>query len=149
MNRLIAWMNGERVGAWTVSARGAHGFRYEAAGVASERGRPLSLSLPFPPDSAVELRRNVGEFFDNLLPDSEHARGTSTRFCPATGRRYARVTPSLWAHGIASVPWRPRWVGLIDGVATRLPDHFAGAAWEANTGGLRRHAERLLSMAAR
>ncbi len=43
---LSIWMNGLRVGTWSV-ARGVHALEYDPAWVDSPAGRPLSLSLPF------------------------------------------------------------------------------------------------------
>jgi serine/threonine-protein kinase HipA len=83
---LVAWMNGERVGVWNVSPRGAHSFVYDLDWAQSEYRRALSLSLPIPPDPGTELRRFVSEYFDNLLPDNDDIRdrirarfGTRTR----------------------------------------------------------------------
>lgn len=70
---LSVWSNGERVGTWTIPARGETQFLYEKAWTASAVGRPLSLSLPYTGDQA--LRGDVVRgFFDNLLPDSETIR---------------------------------------------------------------------------
>jgi serine/threonine-protein kinase HipA len=67
---LSVWSNGERVGTWTIPARGETQFLYDQAWQASAVGRPLSLSLPYTGDQA--LRGDVvRDFFDNLLPDSE------------------------------------------------------------------------------
>ena len=70
---LSVWSNGERVGTWTIPARGETQFLYDKAWRASAVGRPLSLSLPFTGDHP--LRGDVvRDFFDNLLPDSEPIR---------------------------------------------------------------------------
>lgn len=71
---LVAWMNGQRVGVWNVSPRGAHAFVYDPDWTQSEYRRALSLSLPIPLDPTTELRRHVGEYFDNLLPDNDDIR---------------------------------------------------------------------------
>lgn len=66
---LSVWSNGERVGTWTIPARGPAQFLYDTAWRASAVGRPLSLSLPYTGDQP--LRGDVvRDFFDNLLPDS-------------------------------------------------------------------------------
>lgn len=70
---LSVWNNGERVGTWTIPARGDTQFRYDKAWMASAVGRPLSLSLPYTGDQALRGDR-VRDFFDNLLPDSEPIR---------------------------------------------------------------------------
>jgi serine/threonine-protein kinase HipA len=62
-------MNGERVGAWRVSARGEHELEYDAAWMASSRGRPVSLSMPLRPGEPYRGER-VRNFFENLLPDN-------------------------------------------------------------------------------
>lgn len=70
---LSVWSNGERVGTWTIPARGETQFLYDKAWRASAVGRPLSLSLPYTGDQA--LRGDVvRDYFDNLLPDSEPIR---------------------------------------------------------------------------
>jgi len=70
---LSVWSNGERVGTWTIPARGGTQFLYDRAWRASKRGRPLSLSLPYTGD--LPLRGDVvRDYFDNLLPDSEPIR---------------------------------------------------------------------------
>jgi serine/threonine-protein kinase HipA len=73
-NELKVWMNGELVGAWARPRGGSHRFTYEASWLASERSRPLSLSIPITA-GAREVRGDVVEnYFDNLLPDSEAIR---------------------------------------------------------------------------
>jgi serine/threonine-protein kinase HipA len=64
---LDAWMNGLRVGRWSVSAQGVHSFAYDGSWPASPQGRPLSLSLPL--GSPGSFRgESVLAYFDNLLP---------------------------------------------------------------------------------
>lgn len=70
---LSVWSNGERVGTWTIPARGDTQFLYDETWRTSALGRPLSLSLPYTGDQP--LRGDVvRDFFDNLLPDSEAIR---------------------------------------------------------------------------
>jgi serine/threonine-protein kinase HipA len=77
---LWVWMNGERVGTWQRTRTGGHRFVYEASWLASDRVRPLSLSLPITPDRTV-AGPVVANFFDNLLPDDERIRRrVSARF---------------------------------------------------------------------
>ena len=64
---LDAWMNGQRVGRWIVSAQGMHSFAYDAAWPASPQARPLSLSLPLG-DTKPFRGELVLAYFDNLLP---------------------------------------------------------------------------------
>jgi serine/threonine-protein kinase HipA len=73
-------MNGERVGTWQRTRAGGHRFVYETSWLASDRVRPLSLSLPITPDRTV-AGPVVANFFDNLLPDDERIRRrVSARF---------------------------------------------------------------------
>jgi len=77
---LSVWANGERVGTWAIPARGDMEFVYDPDWIASEAGRPLSLSMPF--TGAQALRgAPVNNYFENLLPDSESIRKRlATRF---------------------------------------------------------------------
>lgn len=100
-------MNGERVGTWTVSNRGAHSFNYDAAWVRSERGRALSLSLPFPPDPTTVLRRYVEEYFDNLLPDNDAIRERIQRRFGARTRRSIDLLTELGRDSIGALQLLP------------------------------------------
>lgn len=72
MAALNAWMNGEWVGTWQVN-RGAHSFSYTTSWLASEKSRPLSLSLPL--TRTLEIKGEVvANYFDNLLPDNDRIR---------------------------------------------------------------------------
>ena len=64
---LDAWMNGQRVGRWSVSGPGEHAFAYDPAWPASSDARPLSLSLPLGTTRPLRGER-VSAFFDGLLP---------------------------------------------------------------------------------
>lgn len=67
-------MNGERVGTWSLPARGPQQFTYDESWLDSSQFRPLSLSLP-PGLGATALSGNAVEsWFDNLLPDSDAIR---------------------------------------------------------------------------
>lgn len=70
---LDVWMNGERVGRWTVR-RGEHLFVYAEEWLASRNRRPLSLSMPLRPSEEPYRTDVVQPFFDNLLPDSDEIR---------------------------------------------------------------------------
>jgi serine/threonine-protein kinase HipA len=84
--RLSLWMNGIGVGTWHVDSAGRHHLVYDEDWLESERGRPVSLSMPLRPAAAYsgDVVRN---FFENLLPDNRlvrerlqtrfHARSTS------------------------------------------------------------------------
>ncbi|PTR34212.1 serine/threonine-protein kinase HipA [Luteibacter sp. OK325] len=69
---LSAWMNGEHVGMWRVD-RGSHTFAYATSWLASEKARPLSLSLPLTPTLSI-TGPVVENYFDNLLPDNDRIR---------------------------------------------------------------------------
>ena len=71
---LSIWANGERVGTWHLPARGAPYLQYERDWMASDLGRPLSLSLPFGVDDTPLKGERVQNYFDNLLPDSREIR---------------------------------------------------------------------------
>jgi len=83
--RLAVWMNGEKVGDWTIDAQGQHEFCYEEAWIEAEDTRPISLSMPLQPPDAPYRGDLVESFFDNLLPDSvEIRRRVQTKFGAAS-----------------------------------------------------------------
>ena len=65
---LALWMNGERVGDWSISTGGQHTLQYAESWLESRLGRPLSLSLPL--QSAPHRGDRVRWYFENLLPDN-------------------------------------------------------------------------------
>lgn len=71
---LAVWMNGERVGTWSMPRRGAQVLTYDDTWLNSSRFRPLSLSLPAALGATVLTGNAVESWFDNLLPDSEAIR---------------------------------------------------------------------------
>src|SRR5882672_3392539 len=71
---LAVWINGQAAGTWKIPTRGEEEFQYEATWIGTSEGRPLSLSLPFSLDNAPIKGRVVGNYFDNLLPDSDSIR---------------------------------------------------------------------------
>lgn len=73
VRRLAVWMNGERVGTWSVS-QGKDQLQYEDSWLQSPQARPLSLTLPFTPGNQPHRGSMVGAWFDNLLPDSPRLR---------------------------------------------------------------------------
>lgn len=80
MRQLAVWMNGERVGTWSVGRTGHHRLEYTPSWLVHPRRRPLSLSLPFTANNRLE-GDVVRNYFDNLLPDSESIRKRiSSRF---------------------------------------------------------------------
>ena len=82
---LAVWMNGERVGTWTLPARGDQTFTYAESWLRSSQFRPLSLSLPAGFGTSTLSGDAVESWFDNLLPDSEVIRRRAqTRFQTAS-----------------------------------------------------------------
>ena len=82
---LAVWMNGERVGTWSLPARGAQTFTYADSWLHSRQFRPLSLSLPAGLGASALSGDAVESWFDNLLPDSEVIRRRAqTRFQTAS-----------------------------------------------------------------
>jgi serine/threonine-protein kinase HipA len=78
---LALWANGERVGRWTLGARGDMELQYDPAWRLSATGRPLSLSLPFNFNNEPLKGDPVANYFENLLPDSDAIRRrTAARF---------------------------------------------------------------------
>lgn len=74
LRALDVWMNGLLVGQWRLPAHGPMEFAYDTAWLAAPESRPLSLSLPMNFDGVPLRGERVGNFFDNLLPDSEPIR---------------------------------------------------------------------------
>lgn len=68
-SRLALWMNGLAVGKWEVDSAGRHHLVYDEEWLESERGRPVSLSMPLRP-AAPYSGEVVRNFFENLLPDN-------------------------------------------------------------------------------
>ncbi|MGO4330217.1 type II toxin-antitoxin system HipA family toxin [Cupriavidus sp. 2TAF22] len=82
---LSLWANGERVGTWRIPTRGEMELQYDPDWMASDAGRPLSLSLPFGVDASPLKGERVRNYFDNLLPDSDTIRKRlATRFKAAS-----------------------------------------------------------------
>lgn len=71
---LTLWANGDYVGRWTVTVRGDMELQYDAGWLASARGRPVSLSLPFNLGNERLRGDNVAHYFAGLLPDSQDIR---------------------------------------------------------------------------
>ncbi len=82
---LAVWMNGVRVGTWSLPARGPQEFSYDEAWLRSSQFRPLSLSLPAGLGATSLKGSAVESWFDNLLPDSDAIRRRAqTRFQAAS-----------------------------------------------------------------
>lgn len=67
--RLGLWMNGLQVGTWDVDSTGRHQLVYSEDWLASDLGRPVSLSMPLRPGEAYR-GDVVRHYFENLLPDN-------------------------------------------------------------------------------
>lgn len=73
------WMNGARVGTWSLASHAPDTLHYDLAWTQSASGRPLSLSLPFTPGNAPHRGGKVRAYFENLLPDSKDIRDRLAR----------------------------------------------------------------------
>lgn len=73
IRRLNIWMNGILVGYWEIARQGQR-LVYNDEWLADEKGRPLSLSLPFLPGNIAHQGQIVTDYFDNLLPDNDAIR---------------------------------------------------------------------------
>ena len=73
------WMNGARVGTWSLAPKVPDTLQYDSAWTRSAQGRPLSLSLPFTPGNAPHRGDKVSAYFENLLPDSKDIRNRLAR----------------------------------------------------------------------
>ncbi|HEY1128898.1 MAG TPA: type II toxin-antitoxin system HipA family toxin [Roseateles sp.] len=73
------WMNGARVGTWSLAPNAPDILQYDLAWTQSGQGRPLSLSLPFTPGNAPHRGAKVRAYFENLLPDSKEIRDRLAR----------------------------------------------------------------------
>lgn len=73
-NVLGLWMNGLFVGHWKRPSHVSETLHYAPEWVQHPLGRPLSLSLPFPPADQPISGPAVRAFFENLLPDSQGIR---------------------------------------------------------------------------
>jgi serine/threonine-protein kinase HipA len=67
-------MNGRFVGTWSMRPQTGEVLQYDQDWVASEQGRPLSLSLPFTPGNRPHRGVAVRAYFENLLADSNAIR---------------------------------------------------------------------------
>ena len=93
---LDVWMNGERVGTWSVSPRSPNTFAYAAEWLVNPRRRPISLSLPLTQGTEAFRGEGVEAYFDNLLPDSRDIR---TRIARRFGVGSTNPFPLLTAVG--------------------------------------------------
>lgn len=86
-------MNGAFVGTWSTLPHASQVLQYDDAWVASEQGRPLSLSLPFTPGNGPHRGEAVRTYFENLLPDSKDIRErVARRFQTGSTDAFALLT---------------------------------------------------------
>lgn len=95
MSSLQVWMNGQPVAAWERGDRGGK-LTYAPAWLESPATRPLSLSLPLLPPGESHRGDVVGNWFENLLPDSSEIR---TRIRDRFGLRSSAAFELLQAIG--------------------------------------------------
>ena len=141
---LTVWANGEYVARWTVTTRGEMELQYDPGWLASPRGRPLSLSLPFNLNNEALRGDKVAHYFENLLPDSDAIRKRiAARFktgsTDAFGLLAAIGRDCVGAVQLLAEGETPAGVDRIDGVVTDeeaverhllevvSPDRFAAA----------------------
>ncbi|TAL53969.1 type II toxin-antitoxin system HipA family toxin [Pandoraea sp.] len=141
---LTLWANGEHVGRWTITARGDMELQYAAQWLASARGRPISLSLPFNLNNEPLKGDNVAHYFDGLLPDSDTIRKrVAARFKTGSIESFDLLSAigrdCVGALQLLPEGETPSGVDVIDGVVVddeaierhllevATPDRFAGA----------------------
>ena len=71
---LAVWMNGVRVGVWTLAPLKEPQFKYDDLWFQHQSFRSISLSMPATPANPVIKGKQVNNYFDNLLPDSDSIR---------------------------------------------------------------------------
>jgi serine/threonine-protein kinase HipA len=141
---LTLWANGDYVGRWTLTARGDMELQYDAGWLASPRGRPISLSLPFNFDNEPLKGDNVAHYFEGLLPDSDAIRKrVAARFKTGSTEAFDLLAAigrdCVGALQLLPEGEAPAGVDRIDGVVVDdeaierhllevvAPDRFAGA----------------------
>ncbi|CAB3769936.1 type II toxin-antitoxin system HipA family toxin [Paraburkholderia humisilvae] len=141
---LTLWANGEYVGRWTITARGDMELQYDSGWLASARGRPISLSLPFHFNNEPLKGDNVAHYFEGLLPDSDAIRRrVAARFKTGSTEAFdllgAIGRDCVGALQLLPEGEAPSGVDRIDGVVVDdeaierhllevvTPDRFAGA----------------------
>ncbi len=95
MSTLHVWMNGEMVATWERGDRGGR-LTHASQWLESPARRPLSLSLPLLPAGQSHRGEAVGDWFENLLPDSSDIR---TRIRDRFGLRSTATFELLQAIG--------------------------------------------------
>lgn len=153
---LNVWMNGERVGTWSVSPRDSHAFTYAEEWLANPRRRPISLSLPLSRETDPFRGELVEAYFDKLR-GSQEAETDRRRFLmdrhyliDGIQRRHWNETAKRNAMGpnfetaiekvLAEVPV------VLDKVVAELPSGFSAQVSATLLEGIAEQARRLAAM---
>lgn len=78
------WINGQKLGRWSISSTGESSLHYERQWLESDSAHPLSLSLPLQASDQPYRGMRVENYFDNLLPDSDQVRRRLAQHYQAT-----------------------------------------------------------------
>jgi serine/threonine-protein kinase HipA len=104
--RLNIWLNGTPLGYWETS-RSRHTLAYFDEWLADEQARPLSLSLPFKPQNEPHNGPLVGNYFDNLLPDSETIRRRIARHFKTEGTEPHQLLTAIGRDCVGAIQLLP------------------------------------------
>lgn len=119
VQRLALWMNGERVGTWSIT-QGRHELQYADSWLQSPQARPLSLTLPFTPGNQPHRGEQVGAWFDNLLPDSPRLRDRiAARFNTRSQSAFDLLT-EVGRDSVGALRFLPEGVSSTEDVKTIL-----------------------------
>jgi serine/threonine-protein kinase HipA len=132
---LDIWMNGQKVGRWTVRPNGEHRFAYAPTWLVSDAVRPISLSLPLLPASQSYRGDRVEAYFDNLLPDARPLRERLRRRLGAVSTRPFDLLAEAGRDCVGAVQLLP------DGEAPTGYDEIRGK--RLSTGDVERHLARV------
>jgi serine/threonine-protein kinase HipA len=132
---LDIWMNGQKVGRWTVRPNGEHRFAYVETWLVSDAVRPISLSLPLLPASQSYRGDRVEAYFDNLLPDARPLRERLRRRLGAASTRPFDLLAEAGRDCVGAVQLLP------DGQAPTGYDEIRGK--RLSTGDVERHLARV------
>jgi serine/threonine-protein kinase HipA len=105
--QLAIWMNGERVGDWSIDSQGRHELRYAERWLASSSVRPLSLSLPLRSPATPHRGERVERFFENLLPDSVEIRRRAQARFGAPGTAAGDLLPEIGRDCVGAIQLLP------------------------------------------
>lgn len=104
---LDVWMNGERVGTWSVAPQAGHAFAYAEEWLDNRRRRPITLSLPLALGTDPVRGDVVEAYFDNLLPDSRDIRNRIARRYGANGARAFELLEAIGRDCVGAVQLLP------------------------------------------